>query len=42
MVKDMFDGKITVSNNTVSNDVSKAPSDFATVIAVEDQGAIKG
>ena len=37
MVKDMFDGKITVSN-----DVSKAPSDFATVIAVEDQGAIKG
>ena len=37
MVKDMFDGKITVSN-----DVSKAPSDFATVIAAEDQGAIKG
>ena len=37
MVKDMFEGKITVSN-----DVSKAPSDFATVIAVEDQGAIKG
>ena len=37
MVKDMFDGKITVSN-----DVSKTPSDFATVIAVEDQGAIKG
>ena len=37
MVKDMFDGKITVSN-----DVSKAPSDFATVIALEDQGAIKG
>ena len=37
MVKDMFDGKITVSN-----DVSKAPSDFATVIAVDDQGAIKG
>ena len=37
MVKDMFDGKITVSN-----DVSKVPSDFATVIAVEDQGAIKG
>ena len=37
MVKDMFDGKITVSN-----DVSKAPSDFATVIAEEDQGAIKG
>ena len=37
MVKDMFDGKITVSN-----DVSKSPADFATVIAVEDQGAIKG
>ena len=37
MVKDMFDGKIAVSN-----DVSKTPSDFATVIAVEDQGAIKG
>ena len=37
MVKDMFDGKINVSN-----DVSKTPSDFATVIAVDDQGAIKG
>ena len=37
MVKNMFDGKITVSN-----DVSKSPADFATVIAVEDQGAIKG
>ena len=37
LVADMFAGKITVSN-----DVSKAPSDFATVIAVEDQGAIKG
>ncbi len=37
MVKDMFDGKITVSN-----DVSKAPSDFATVIAVEDQGRYQG
>ena len=39
MVKDMFDGKITVSNNT-SSDVSAA--DFATVITVDDQGAIKG
>ena len=34
MVKDMFDGKITVSNNT-SSDVSAA--DFATVITVDDQ-----
>ena len=33
MVKDMFDGKITVSNNT-SSDVSAA--DFATVITVDD------
>ena len=39
MVKDMFDGKITVSNNT-SSDVSAA--DFATVITVNDQGQIKG
>ena len=38
MVKDMFDGKITVSNNT-SSDVSAA--DFATVITVDDQGSIK-
>ena len=37
MVKDMFDGKLKVSN-----DVTKSPADFATVIAVEDQGAIKG
>ena len=37
MVKDMFDGKITVSNDT-----GKAPADFATVISVDDQGAIKG
>ena len=37
MVKDMFDGKITVSN-----DISKTASDFATVITVDDQGAIKG
>ena len=39
MVKDMFDGKITVSNNT-SSDVTAA--DFATVITVDDQGSIKG
>ena len=39
MVKDMFDGKITVSNNT-SSDVSAA--DFATVITVGEQGSIKG
>ena len=39
MVKDMFDGNITVSNNT-SSDVSAA--DFATVITVDDQGSIKG
>ena len=39
MVKDMFDDKITVSNNT-SSDVSAA--DFATVITVDDQGSIKG
>ena len=37
MVKDMYDGKITVSNDT-----SKSPADFATVIAVEDLGQIKG
>ena len=37
MVKDMFDGKITVSNDT-----TKAPTDFATVITVDDQGSIKG
>ena len=37
MVKDMYDGKITVSNDT-----SKSPADFATVIAVEDMGQIKG
>ncbi len=39
MVKDMFEGKITVSNNT-SSDVSAAS--FATVITVDDQGSIKG
>ena len=37
MVADMFNGVITVSN-----DISKAASDFATVITVDDQGAIKG
>jgi len=37
MVADMFSGKITVSN-----DISKTASDFATVITVDDQGAIKG
>ena len=37
MVKDMFDGKITVSNDT-----TKAAKDFATVIALDDQGKIKG
>ena len=36
LVKDMFDGKITVSN-----DITKAASDFATVITVEDLGNIK-
>ena len=39
LVADMFDGKITVSNNT-SKDVSAAS--FATVITVDDQGSIKG
>ena len=37
MVKDMFDGKVTVSNDT-----KKAAKDFATVITVNDQGQIKG
>ena len=37
MVADMFDGKITVSN-----DITKSPADFATVITLDDQGAIKG
>ena len=36
LVASMFDGTITVSN-----DISKAASDFATVITVNDQGAIK-
>ena len=37
MVAHMYNGVITVSN-----DISKAASDFATVITVDDQGAIKG
>ena len=37
MVKNMFDGKITVSNDT-----TKAAKDFATVITLDDQGKIKG
>ena len=37
MVADMYNGVITVSNDT-----TKAASDFATVITVDDQGAIKG
>ena len=37
MVKEMFDGTLTVSN-----DITKAAKDFATVITVDDQGKIKG
>ncbi len=37
MVKAMFDGELTVSNDT-----TKTASDFATVITVDDQGSIKG
>ena len=37
MVADMYNGVITVSN-----DFSKAAAGFATVITVDDQGAIKG
>ena len=37
MVKEMFDGTLTVSN-----DIKKAAKDFATVITVDDQGKIKG
>ena len=37
MVADMYNGVITVSN-----DISKTASDLATVITVDDQGAIKG
>ena len=36
LVKAMFDGTLTVSNDT-----EKAPADFATVITVEDLGNIK-
>ena len=36
LVKAMFDGTLTVSN-----DVTKAAKDFATVITVDDQGQIK-
>ncbi len=36
LVKAMFDGTLTVSN-----DITKAAKDFATVIAVDDQGNIK-
>ena len=36
LVKAMFDGTLTVSNDT-----TKAASDFATVIALDDQGKIK-
>ena len=36
LVKAMFDGTLTVSN-----DITKAASDFATVITVEDLGNIK-
>ena len=36
LVKAMFDGTLTVSNDT-----TKAASDFATVITVEDLGNIK-
>ena len=37
MVKAMYDGELTVSN-----DITKSPADFATCIAVEDQGDLKG
>ena len=37
MVKEMFDGTLTVSN-----DITKAAKDFATVITVDDQGKVKG
>ena len=36
LVKAMFDGTLTVSN-----DVTKAAKDFATVITVDEQGQIK-
>ena len=37
LVAKMFSGELTVSD-----DITKAASDFATVITVDDQGAIKG
>ena len=37
MVKDMYDGKITVSN-----DITKTAKDFATAITLDDHGKIKG
>ena len=37
MVAAMYNGEITVSN-----DISKTANDYATVIALDDQGAIKG
>ena len=37
LVAKMFNNELTVSN-----DIEKAASDFATVITVDDQGAIKG
>ena len=37
MVKEMFDGTLTVSN-----DITKAAKDFATVITLDDQGKVKG
>ena len=36
LVAAMFDGSLTVSN-----DISKTASDFATVITLDDQGSIK-
>jgi hypothetical protein len=36
MVEKMFKGEVTVSN-----DITKAAADFATVITVDDQGNIK-
>ncbi|MBR3641199.1 MAG: BMP family ABC transporter substrate-binding protein, partial [Oscillibacter sp.] len=37
LVADMYSGKLVVSN-----DITKAAGDFATVIALDDQGSIKG
>ena len=36
LVNDMFNGKVTVSN-----DVKKAPADLVTVVTLDDQGKIK-